>query len=199
MSISARNRGRIAAVVAAAAAIAVILPAAASAEPGRTPAADNGGSLGSSEGLNAGSVGLLFDSVPFIIDSLVQSGIPTDVEDLIYLGTNILNSTGSIAPTQPCSAVTKSGGAGITTTWHNMGRSGPASFLLQYETYDVPDRIEVLYDNQVIYDTGFIGDEINQGTGAAFVNVPAGTSTSVLVRVTGLDYTDWDYTVNCPS
>ena len=50
----------------------------------------------------------------------------------------------------------------------------------------------------LIHSTGYIGDNINEGTGSAVVNVPAGGASSVLVRVTGPDHTEWSYTVRCP-
>ncbi|AHD23819.1 hypothetical protein Y013_15935 [Rhodococcus pyridinivorans SB3094] len=56
----------------------------------------------------------------------------------------------------------------------------------------------MFYGGSQIYDTGRIGDSINEGTGSAVVNVPAGSASSILVRVTGDPGTDWDYLVNCP-
>lgn len=50
-----------------------------------------------------------------------------------------------------------------------------------------------------VTDTGYIGDEINEGNGSMVVNLPPGSATSVLVRVSGLDDTYWTYTVHCPS
>lgn len=101
--------------------------------------------------------------------------------------------------TQQCNASTKSGGAGVTTTRHELGRTGPTSFKLSYETYNIPDTIEVFYEGKSIYNTGPVGDNINEGTGSAVINVPAGRDTAVTVKVTGPNGTDWDYTVNCPS
>lgn len=107
---------------------------------------------------------------------------------------------GSFGPlTQRCNESTKSGGAGVTTTIHQIGRPGPASFVLSYETYNIPDLIEVFYQGALVRSTGYVGDNINQGTGSIVVTLPAGTATSVTVRVTGPNYTDWDYTVHCPS
>lgn len=109
------------------------------------------------------------------------------------------DGTGSSAPqTQQCNQSTKSGGAGVTSTNHQIGRTGPTSFVLSYETYAIPDKIEVFYQGALIHNTGYVGDNLNQGTGSALVNVPPGTATSVVVRVTGPNNTDWDYTVNCP-
>ena len=148
------------------------------------------GSAAVPEGFFAGSV-----------DRVLQGGIPTDVGDLIGLGTDLLNSTGSLAPTQQCSSITKSGGAGVTTTKHELGKRGPTSFSLRYDTRNIPDQIEVLYQGRIIHNTGYVGNNNNpaNGVGAVTVNVPAGTATNVLVRVTGPQNTLWDYTVNCPS
>ncbi|MFF0241053.1 hypothetical protein NXT08_14080 [Rhodococcus pyridinivorans] len=130
------------------------------------------------------------------------SELPGSVVDLgaraIDLGSAILGNGSSLPTTQQCNQSRQSGGEGVTGTYHELGRSGPTSFLLEWETYDVPDRIQVFYGGSQIYDTGRIGDSINEGTGSAVVNVPAGSASSILVRVTGDPGTDWDYLVNCP-
>ncbi|SUB47474.1 hypothetical protein [Nocardia brasiliensis] len=101
-------------------------------------------------------------------------------------------------PTQRCNQSTKSGGAGVTDTMHELGRGGPLSFVLAYETYDVPDKIDVFYQGALVRTTGYVGDHLNQGTGSITVGLPAGTATAVMVRVTGPNGTKWDYTVRCP-
>ncbi|MBF6177758.1 MULTISPECIES: hypothetical protein [Nocardia] len=116
-------------------------------------------------------------------------------------GSSDSGSSGSGLPgggVQQCNNSTKSGGAGVTTTVHQLGVAGPTSFVLAYETYDIPDRIQVFYENAQIHDTGYVGDNANQGTGSAVVTVPAGGATSVTVRVTGPSRTKWEYTVRCP-
>lgn len=118
------------------------------------------------------------------------------------LGAQLGIDTGSlgIGPSvQPCNAQTVSGHDGVTTTRHIMGRGGPYSFPLDYETEYVPDDIQVQYQGRTIADTGWVGDQTNEGTGTMRVNVPAGTSDSVLVRVDGGTHTDWSYTVHCPN
>ncbi|GAD85404.1 hypothetical protein [Nocardia asteroides] len=121
--------------------------------------------------------------------------------DLLDTGSGILggSSGGSSESVQPCNTSTKSGGEGVTTTSHQLGVAGPTSFVLSYETLNIPDRIQVFYEGGQVLDTGYIGDNINQGTGSAVVSLPAGTATTVTVRVSGMDDTQWEYTVNCPS
>lgn len=130
------------------------------------------------------------------------SELPGSVMDLgaraIDLGSVILENGSSLPTTQQCNQSRKSGGAGVTSTYHDLGRSGPTSFVLTYETVNIPDNIEVLYQGQLIHSTGYVGDNLNEGTGSVVVSVPAGTATTVLVRVTGPDSTAWEYTVNCP-
>ncbi|QIS04191.1 hypothetical protein F5X71_19300 [Nocardia brasiliensis] len=101
-------------------------------------------------------------------------------------------------PTQRCNQSTKSGGAGVTDTLHEIGRSGPVSFVVSYETYNIPDKIDVFYQGALVRTTGYVGDDTNEGTGSITVGLPAGTATAVLVRVTGPNGTKWDYTVRCP-
>ena len=112
---------------------------------------------------------------------------------------DVVGPCGPPAPQpQPCNAATQSGGAGVTTTVHELGVSGPTSFLFQWEAYGIPDQFQVYYEGNLIYDTGVVGDDINEGTGSATVTVPAGTSSTVTVVVTGPSGTAWQYTVNCP-
>lgn len=103
------------------------------------------------------------------------------------------------APTvQRCNAQTLSGGAGVTTTRYLMGRTGPMSFNLTYDTENIPDQIVVSYQGRIVANTGYVGDNINEGQGTIRVNVPRGTDSSVVVRVTGPDQTEWHYTLYCP-
>lgn len=197
---------RVGAVAALAAAFALVAPMGASAAPEEeqsTGSASNGGSLSAgsaTEAVDLGSAVIPEGIFDVIIDQAMTNGIPTDVDGLINFGLSALNATGSLAPTQPCNASTQSGGDGITTTNHELGGSGPMTFNLRYETYTLQDKIEVLYHGKIIADTGWVGDAINQGTGVLTVNVPAGASSVVQVRVNGGgSTTKWDYTVNCPS
>ncbi|PXX63316.1 hypothetical protein DFR70_106379 [Nocardia tenerifensis] len=101
-------------------------------------------------------------------------------------------------PTQHCNQSTQAGGPGVTETIHQLGRPGPTSFVLSYETFNIPDQIEVFYQGTRVHNTGYIGDDINEGTGSATITLPPGTATTILVRVTGPGGTDWNYTVHCP-
>ncbi|WP_280230950.1 hypothetical protein [Nocardia cyriacigeorgica] len=114
-------------------------------------------------------------------------------------GTGSGGSGSSIPRSKPCNQSTQSGGEGVTDILHHLGTSGPTSFVLAYETYRIPDQIEVFYQGGLVHNTGYIGDDINQGTGSVVIALPPGTATSVLVRVTGPGGTDWEYTVNCPN
>lgn len=119
------------------------------------------------------------------------------VQDISYV---VIYSVTAGPPPQPCDSTTQSGGQGITETVHQLGVSGPTSFLFQWEAFGIPDQFEVFYEGVLIFDTGLVGDNINEGTGSATVNVPAGSATTVTVRVTGPQAnTAWRYTVNCPA
>ncbi|MFF1554396.1 hypothetical protein ACFVX3_25545 [Rhodococcus erythropolis] len=213
------------------AAVALVLPATASAAPGIEESVQ--GSIDSGSATINGSVGDIGNDIGNDIANGIASGSVGDIVSGIATGnfndvigglaagstsaTDIVNGLasgnvrdilsglasgsgggGSFAPTQRCDASTVSGGAGITSTKHELGRGGPTSFVLGYETENVPDLIEVYYEGRLIHSTGYIGDNINEGTGSAVVNVPAGGASSVLVRVTGPDHTEWAYTVRCP-
>lgn len=192
-----------AAIVAIGAVTALAIPATASAE-GSADSASAGdvvGSVeGSVEGLGAVDVDAALSNINSILihaTSIANSVAGGDVNNIINSVVSAASS-GSLAPVQQCNAKTVSGGAGVTDTQHELGRTGPTSFVLTYETYAIPDQIEVFYDGRRIHNTGYVGDNLNQGTGSTVVTVPAGRATSVLVRVTGPNYTDWDYSVRCP-
>ncbi|GCE38842.1 hypothetical protein Rhow_002366 [Rhodococcus wratislaviensis] len=139
-------------------------------------------------------------AVAFAAPSTGSAGSSDYGINILDLGSSVIGSgsAGLLSRTQQCDESTMSGGEGVTETVHQLGRGGPTSFVLSYETYSVPDQIEVFYQGALIHSTGYIGDNINEGTGSAVINVPAGSETSVLVRVTGPNDTDWDYTVHCP-
>ncbi|WP_245545762.1 hypothetical protein [Nocardia higoensis] len=135
--------------------------------------------------------------------TVIDTGIGLG-SSVLDFGSSVLGSGsgsfGNGAPqTQQCNQSTESGGEGVTETVHQLGTSGPTSFVLSYETENVPDRIQVFYQGTQVADTGYVGDNTNEGTGSVVVHLPAGTASSVLVRVTGLDDTVWTYTVHCPS
>ena len=93
---------------------------------------------------------------------------------------------------QPCNVQTTSGGAGTTTTVHNLGQSA-GTFAFRYQAYTIMDRFQVIYEGAPLLDTGIVA-------GGTTVNLTyAGSATTVTVIVTGPSGTGWDYTVNCPT
>ena len=100
----------------------------------------------------------------------------------------------TVAFPYPCGGLSESGGAGVTSRVTEMGRTS-GTFVLDYDTYVVPDRIDVIYQGAVIWTTG--------GPVAANTSVAipySGTSTRVTVRVTGeTQGTVWRYRVHCPT
>ncbi|MEP9393902.1 hypothetical protein ABLE94_16820 [Gordonia sp. VNK1] len=101
--------------------------------------------------------------------------------------------------TQQCNEATKAGHGGETRTGHTLGRTGPTSFEFTYNTYSVPDQVEVFYEGRSLYSTnGYVG---TRGDKTVTVAVPAGRADYVTVVVNGntTESTDWDYTVHCPA
>ncbi|SNT17289.1 hypothetical protein [Rhodococcoides kyotonense] len=179
--------------VAAAASLALLAPGMASAQP--VPGSADI-TTGSAEGaVNSGSAFL--DAGSSILDGDIRGGARQIFDEGISIF-NSLPGSGSAAPRQFCNNATIAGGPGITQTNHDLGRSGPLSFGISWETYDIPDVIDVFYQGALVFTTGSIGDNINEGTGGTVINLPPGTDTSVLVKVTGPGGTDWDYNVGCP-
>ncbi|NIL76386.1 hypothetical protein RhoFasB10_02505 [Rhodococcus sp. B10] len=178
---------------AATASLALLAPGVAAAQP-IPGSADI--TTGSAEGaVNSGSAFL--DAGSSILDGDIRGGARRIFDEGISIF-NSLPGSGSAAPRQFCNNATIAGGPGITQTNHDLGRSGPLSFGISWETYDIPDVIDVFYQGALVFSTGPIGDDINEGTGGTVINLPPGTESSVLVKVTGPGGTDWDYNVGCP-
>lgn len=158
-------------------------------------AADGSVSVGSVDSGSAESIGegILNAFVPGLGDAVTGS---------LDSSAGGLGGGGNVAPTQTqrCNQSRQSGGYGITSTKHLMGRRGPFGFTIVYDTLNQPDRIQVYYQGRQVYNTGLIGDRINEGNGSKRIQVPAGADNFVTVKVTGPEEgTRWDYTVYCPS
>jgi len=97
-------------------------------------------------------------------------------------------------PAQPCNVGTVSGGAGVTTTVHELGRAS-GTFVFSYDALSIPDQFEIRYQGATIYTTGgFVS-----GTGSKSINY-SGSDTKITVTVTGSSSaTVWSYVVNCPT
>lgn len=106
--------------------------------------------------------------VPVIAGSsgtmLLPIGIPANTEEgnfcitiAIYDNDNNVsnNFETCVTVTQPmgCDVTRVSGGEGITSTLHNMG-SNPGVVKIEYETFTVPDRIDVFYNGVWVAGTG---------------------------------------------
>lgn len=93
-----------------------------------------------------------------------------------------------------CNQATNSGGAGVTTTVHDLGR-GSGTFHFTYDAFSIPDRFDILYDGRTIYTTGgFVS-----GSNAVDIQY-GGAATTVTVVVTGSAAgTAWTYQVGCPT
>jgi hypothetical protein len=95
----------------------------------------------------------------------------------------------------PCGVATTSGGAGVTTTVHDLGRTD-GTFPFTWDAFFEPDTFEILYEGRQLFSTGPVS-----GTGSTSVAY-GGASTQVTVRVTGTPgspTTVWNYTVGCPA
>ena len=90
-----------------------------------------------------------------------------------------------------CGAATNSGGAGVTTTVHDVGKS-KGTFTFTYDAFSIPDRFQVSYEGASLLDTGSIS-----GGGSRNLTIN-GTHTTITVVVTGSSSgTAWTYTVGC--
>lgn len=106
---------------------------------------------------------------------------------------------------KPCDAETKSGGAGVTPTKHNVGtKSG--RITLRFDMDNVPDLLEVFYEGKRIKSTfeypgnrgGYVGGDFGNKTGDLIFDYRHNKDDYVTVVVTGPDNTSWRYTLGCP-
>jgi hypothetical protein len=100
--------------------------------------------------------------------------------------------TPTTIPVQSCNVQTVSGGAGTTTTTHQLGQTS-GSFRFSYQAFSVPDRFQVIYEGNTLLDTGSVSG------GSTKLVAFSGAATTVTVIVTGPPGTSWNYTVNCPT
>ena len=115
---------------------------------------------------------------------------PAGVDELLRL----VEAVGS--PEQRCNEISDAGGQGGSYKRHELGRGGPTSFVLRYQTFQVKDRVTVIYEGKEIFNSGFVG---TGGDVFRRIDLPPGVSTSVLVRIDAPENgTEWNYTVGCP-
>ena len=106
----------------------------------------------------------------------------------------------------PCNTYTKSGRDGTTKTAHSLGQNS-GTVTISYNMHNVPDKLEVFYENKSICSTfdiprnvnGFVGG----GNAAGCCNsisfyYPATGEQYCTVIVTGGTRTDWSYALGCP-
>lgn len=131
--------------------------------------------------LDTGSAGGIFSGSADAAGSATRDGSPEGVDGSLRVRT--------------CNQRTTSAGQAVTNTRHMMGRKGPMSFTLNYNTGSKADKIEVFYQGKVVGATGYV-----TGAGSKQINVKAaGTNDYVTVKVTGAVGGSWNYTVTCPS
>jgi hypothetical protein len=102
-------------------------------------------------------------------------------------------AVGASPPPLGCSTMTTSGGAGVTTNIHELGRKS-GTFIFSWDALSIPDKFDIFYQGVLLFSTGFVSF-----TGTHTLTY-AGSSTQVTVVVTGsAPGTAWTYIVNCPT
>lgn len=96
-------------------------------------------------------------------------------------------------PPEPCDQTTTSGGAGVTSTVHELAATS-GTFSFAYEAYSVPDQFDVYYEGALVFST----DAPVSGSATVPITYGPGTSTEITVVVTGPGGTAWQYLVGCP-
>lgn len=102
-----------------------------------------------------------------------------------------------IEPGNPCGVTLFSGGEGDITNTHYLGTT-PGWVKMDYEMYTVQDQAQLIYDGEVVADTG----GVVAGQGSLYFNYPAtpGEPRSIGVRVFApTPGTQWNYVLRCPN
>jgi hypothetical protein len=124
------------------------------------------------------------------------------------------NTTITLAPIVTCSgSYSKSGSDGLTATSYNMGAAS-GTIHIDYDTYSVPDRIDVFMDGQWVDGTGsdlgtslppikqcsevVSGDGFLGQVGTFDISYPGNKTVTVYVSGCMGSGTAWDYTIFCP-
>lgn len=95
-----------------------------------------------------------------------------------------------------CNAAVESGGQGRTVTRHALG-SKAGRVVVEYEMYQRPDKLTIIYNGKVVATTG----DVVSGNGFIEWDYPAqvGAPQECEVEVYAPEEdTKWDYQLNCP-
>jgi hypothetical protein len=141
--------------------------------------------------------GLQATSVNFISDTQATATVPQNASSGdVVVEVNGQKSNGvPFEVVAQCSATQNAGGDTPDTRTIELGKPS-GTFNFTYDTYSLKDRIIVRYQNNVLFDTGCVGES---GTRPLS---DSGTSTSITVEVVpncaGGTGTAWEYSVSCP-
>jgi hypothetical protein len=107
----------------------------------------------------------------------------------------------------PCNTATKSGGDGITETAHSLGQHS-GTVTINYNMKDVPDKLEVFYENKRVCSTfdikrnnkGYVGGKNSAGccNSISFYYPSIGDNFCTVIITGGGSTTEWFYTLRCP-
>ncbi|MEP9417222.1 hypothetical protein ABLE92_23180 [Gordonia sp. VNQ95] len=117
------------------------------------------------------------------------------------------------APLQQCPGGAQGGEYSANPSYFpiELNKRGPSTFTFEYNTINIPDKFDILYDGKQVYTTGWRGTnsaEANrQGhtlsggpSDSVRITLPAGRSTQIEVRVNTDDVdTKWSFSVECPN
>lgn len=216
MSPTPRGRARALTGLAAAGAVAAALALPATASAAQPDTVDL------EQSLEAGSTALgVIDDAPGGVSGSLQSlgTLPPEIANPIEVGVdvllgqrnpmdlvNALDFNGSLAPTAPCNAVQTGGGeVGVQRFNVPLGRTGPTSFVLTYDTINVPDKVAVYAPGGApmwrTYDVpGNVDGYVStHGNVDQLINVPAGVSTAIVEVTADKSNTQWSFTAHCPA
>lgn len=105
-----------------------------------------------------------------------------------------------------CNTERESGGKGVTLNKHYLGNT-PGVVHIYYDMMDIPDKLEVFYENNLVASTydvvynvdGFVGGDYKTGCcGVISFKYTPNSEDYCVIRITGPHNTAWVYQINCP-
>lgn len=123
------------------------------------------------------------------------------IEDTIEIDEDTLTAT------YTCDDEARSGGDGVTTNKHTLGKNS-GKVVLNFDMENVPDKLEVYYEGKLIASTtqipgnenGYVGGENGAGCcNQLSFDYKFNKEDFCIVVVTGGDSTSWTYTLGCPN
>ncbi len=97
----------------------------------------------------------------------------------------------------PCNQETQEGSNAPESHTIYLGQSS-GTFIFQYDTVAVRDRMQVAYEGRVLFDSGCVGTRGDRRVPITYSGSAEVIRVNVFPNCSGGSFTSWSFTVNCP-